>query len=347
MKTCFLGTGAYTGDVAQRGWPVPPEQCGRDEAAKSMETAVRHYVWAEEAGFDWVSISEHHYSPGLMTPNPAILGAAVSQKTSRVKIALLGPLVPLINPVRAAEEIAMLDALSNGRVVVLFLKGTPNEHATYGTNPAETREITQEGVQLIKRAWTEPQPFSWEGKFFRYRTVSVWPRTVQEPHPPIFYSGNSDESAEFAGRNRLSIAIGFAPPPKVKQQVDTYKKAARAAGWEPTHDNVLYRARMIIGETDAAAQEIANRQAARPGARASAPGAAPGRGAPAGAGGGDPTSGAAGVQLLGGPDTVLKKAKELHECGVGVLDVALAGGGMRRSMELFARSFAAPLQDVA
>jgi alkanesulfonate monooxygenase SsuD/methylene tetrahydromethanopterin reductase-like flavin-dependent oxidoreductase (luciferase family) len=110
---------------------------------------------------------------------------------------------------------------------------------------------------------------------------------------------------------------------------------------------VLYRARMIIGETDSAAQEIANRQAARPGARASAPGAAPGRGAPAGAGGGDPTSGAAGVQLLGGPDTVLKKAKELHECGVGVLDVALAGGGMRRSMELFARSFAAPLQDVA
>ena len=153
MKTCFLGTGAYVGDVAQRGWPVPPEQCGREEAAKSAETAIRHYVWAEEAGFDWVSISEHHYSPGLMTPNPAILGAAISQKTSRVKIALLGPLVPLINPVRAAEEIAMLDALSNGRAVVLFLKGTPNEHATYGTNPAQTREIPPGTLDMLSAVY--------------------------------------------------------------------------------------------------------------------------------------------------------------------------------------------------
>ena len=336
MKTCFLGTGGYVGEVPSRAWPVPPEQCSREEAMRSMDTAIRQYKLAEEVGFDWVSISEHHYSPGLMTPNPGILAAAISQQTSRVKIALLGPLVPLINPVRTAEEIAMLDALSHGRVVVLFLKGTPNEHATYGTNPAETREITQEGVQLIMRAWTEPQPFSWEGKFFRFRTVSVWPRTVQDPHPPIFYSGNSDESAEFAGKHGLSIAIGFAPPPRVKQQVDIYKRAAREAGWEPTHDNVLYRGRMIIGETDAAAEEIANRIGIRTGP------AAPG----GGQGGGDPTAGVAGVQLLGGLETVLAKAKQLHEAGVGILDVGVAGGGMTRSLELFGKRFAPALAEL-
>jgi alkanesulfonate monooxygenase SsuD/methylene tetrahydromethanopterin reductase-like flavin-dependent oxidoreductase (luciferase family) len=146
-----------------------------------------------------------------------------------VKIALLGPLVPLINPVRTAEEIAMLDALSHGRVVVLFLRGTPNEHLTYGTKPGETREITQEGVELIKRAWTEPKPFAFESKHFNFQTVSVWPHTVQDPHPPIFYSGNSDESAEFAGRNHLSVAIGFAGVAQVKRQVEVYKKAARRA----------------------------------------------------------------------------------------------------------------------
>jgi alkanesulfonate monooxygenase SsuD/methylene tetrahydromethanopterin reductase-like flavin-dependent oxidoreductase (luciferase family) len=340
LKTCFLGTGGYTGQVASRGWPVPPEQCDREEAAKSMATAIRQYKMAEDAGFDWVSISEHHYSPGLMTPNPAILAAAISQQTTRVKIALLGPLIPLVNPVRTAEEIAMLDALSGGRIVVLFLKGTPNEHATYGTNPAETREITQEGVELILRAWTEPQPFSWEGRYFRYRTVSVWPRTVQDPHPQVFYSGNSEESAEFAGRMGLSIAIGFAPPPKVKQQVDIYKAAARAAGWEPTHDNVLYRGRMIIAESDSAANDIAE------GIRARAAPTTP-TGAPAGAGGGDPTAGVAGVQFLGGPDAVLKKARELHDAGVGILDVAVAGGGMTRSMELFGRLFVPALQEVA
>ena len=191
----------------------------------------------------------------------------------------------------------MLDALSNGRMVVLFLRGTPNEHFTYGADPNLSREITREGVELILKAWTEPKPFSWEGEHFNFNTVSVWPRTVQDPHPPVFFSGNSDESAEFAGRMKLSLAVGFAPPPKVKMQVDIYKAAARAAGWEPTHDNVLYRGRMILGETDEDAQEIANRMAAAAAPRTPT-------GAPAhqgGQGGGDPTAGPAGVQMMGGP----------------------------------------------
>jgi len=339
VKSCFLGTGGYTGEVGWRGWPVPPEQCDRAEAARSMETAVRQFELAEEAGFDWISISEHHYAPGLMTPSPAILAAAVSQRTTRVKIALLGPLVPLLNPVRAAEEIAMLDALSHGRAVVLFLRGTPNEHATYGTNPGETREITQEGVELIVRAWTEPQPFSWEGKFFRYRTVSVWPRTVQDPHPQVFYSGNSDESAIFAGRKQLSLALGFAPPERVRRQVKLYKQAAREAGWEPTHDNVLYRARMLVAETDAQAQELAGGMPAFPGIAGRT------RRTPAGAGGGDPIATLAGLQLCGGIETVIKQARALHEAGVGVLDLALAGG-MQRSLELFGSKLAPALGDI-
>jgi alkanesulfonate monooxygenase SsuD/methylene tetrahydromethanopterin reductase-like flavin-dependent oxidoreductase (luciferase family) len=338
MKTCFLGTGGYTGRVAVRGWPVPPELCDREEAAKSMATAIRQYRMAEEAGFDWVSISEHHYAPGLMTPNPAVLAAAVSQQTSRVKIALLGPLIPLANPVRTAEEIAMLDALSGGRMVVLFLRGTPNEHRTYGADPAETREMTQEGVKLILRAWTEPQPFSWEGRFFNFDTVSVWPRTVQDPHPQVFYSGNSDESAEFAGRMRLSVAIGFAPVEQVRRQVDIYKAAARSAGWEPSHDNVLYRGRMLIAETDAEAEAIAERQ------RVSAP-TAPG-GTPGGAGGGDPTAGVAGLQFKGGVDAVVGKAQALHDAGVGVIDVAFAGG-VTRSLALFGSRFVEPLRAIA
>jgi alkanesulfonate monooxygenase SsuD/methylene tetrahydromethanopterin reductase-like flavin-dependent oxidoreductase (luciferase family) len=168
----------------------------------------------------------------------------------------------------------------------------------------------------------------------------VWPRTVQDPHPPVFYSGNSEESAEFAGRMGLSIAIGFAPPPKVKQQVDIYKRAAREAGWEPTHDNVLYRGRMIIAETDSEANELAERM------RAHAPATTP-VGAPAGAGGGDPTAGVAGVQFVGGPDAVLQKARLLHDAGVGILDVAVAGGGMTRSLELFGRKFIPALAEVA
>jgi alkanesulfonate monooxygenase SsuD/methylene tetrahydromethanopterin reductase-like flavin-dependent oxidoreductase (luciferase family) len=343
MKTCFLCPGSYTGQVAVRGWPVPPELCDRDEAARSMDTAIRNCRLAEEAGFDWVSISEHHYSPGLMTPNPMILGAALSQATSRVKIALLGPLVPLANPVRTAEEIAMLDALSHGRVVVLFLRGTPNEHGTYGRiDAAATREMTQEGVQLIRRAWTEPKPFAHHGKFFDFPNVAVWPRTLQDPHPPIFYSGNSDESAAFAGTNRLSLAIGFAGLDGVKRQVEVYRKAARAAGWEPAHDNVLFRGRMVVAQSQAESDAILDRIA--PHMRTAA---LPGTTAP-GAGGGDPTAGFAGIQFSGDPDAVVRRAEQMRDAGVGILDVAVIGahGDMDRAMDVFREQLADRLRAI-
>jgi alkanesulfonate monooxygenase SsuD/methylene tetrahydromethanopterin reductase-like flavin-dependent oxidoreductase (luciferase family) len=341
VKTCFLCPGSYIGKVAMRAWPMPPELCDRQEAARSMDVAIQHAQWAEAAGFDWVSVSEHHYSPGLMTPNPIVLAAAMAQATSRVKIALLGPLVPLINPVRAAEEIAMLDAISHGRVVVLFLRGTPNEHQTYGPNTADTREVTQEGVQLIRRAWTEPKPFNWTGKYFNFDTVSVWPRTVQDPHPPIFYSGNSDESARFAGLNGLSVAVGFAGLETVRRQVGIYKDAAREAGWEPTHDNVLFRGRMIVAEDDAAAEAMAQRIA--PGMRTSPVTGA----ATPGAGGGDPTAGIAGIQFMGGPAAVIARARALQNAGVGILDVAVIGGDMERAMDVFTRKLAGPLREIA
>src|SRR3546814_10599102 len=94
----------------------------------------------------------------MMTPNPAVMAAALTQRVKRAKIALLGPLVPLSNPVRLAEELAMLDAMSGGRLVVLFLRGTPNEHHTYDTPAEKTRGMTQEGIDLILKAWQEDEP---------------------------------------------------------------------------------------------------------------------------------------------------------------------------------------------
>ena len=315
-----------------------------------MATAIRNYKMAEAAGFDWVSISEHHYSPGLMTPNPAILAAAVSQQTSRVKIALLGPLIPLVNPVRTAEEIAMLDALSGGRVVVLFLRGTPNEHLTYGlVDSAETRETTQEGVQLVMKAWTEPKPFSWEGKHFQFKTVSVWPRTVQDPHPPIFYSGNSDRSAEFAGRMRLSVAIGFAPPAKRSSSRWTSIQGRRSPprGWErgnATTKRALSRAHdhQRDRNTMRRRQAIANRLAGAP-----TPGDHADRRPRRWRWGRRPDRGPGWAAISGKRRLHRGKATQLHEAGVGILDVAFAGGGMTRSMELFSRAFGPALQEVA
>jgi len=350
MKLCLLGPTAYAGRVDRAGWPVPPEQCDRETAAQSYRIQLDQFQLADELGFDWVSVSEHHYAPGLMTPNPVVMAAAASQRTRNVRIAVLGPLMPLTNPVRVAEEIAMLDAISGGRAVVLPLRGTPNEHLTYtidGKPSPVTREVTQEATQLLMKAWREPQPFSWRGTHFSFEHVSVWPRPLQEPHPPVFFSGNSMESIEFAAANRLNLAIGFAPAAQVAKHVAHYKECAAAAGWTPGHDNVLFRARALVAPDDEQAEAIVakTREAiAQRMARAQGTNYGPSHNAeaprqPAGEGGGAP--GVAGFQFYGTPRTILGQVRAYHDAGVGIIDVAFAGdafgrGGTHKSLEAIA-----------
>lgn len=140
-----------------------------------------------------MTVAEHHFAPFSLTPNPLIMAGALTQVVKRAKIALLGANIPILNPVRVAEEMAMLDTMSNGRVVAGMLRGTANEYVTYNINPAESRGRFEEALQLIKTAWTETEPFGWQGRDHQYRTISLWPRPVQKPHPKIYMSGSSPE----------------------------------------------------------------------------------------------------------------------------------------------------------
>ena len=106
-------------------WPVPPSYHDPAVTMQSYEDGLQECVLAEEMGFDWISCSEHHYSGNRLTPNPAVMAAAVSQRCKKVRIALLGQLLQHHNPVRAAEEIGMLDNLTGGRVIMAFLRGIP------------------------------------------------------------------------------------------------------------------------------------------------------------------------------------------------------------------------------
>src|SRR5665213_1557159 len=163
-----------------------------------------------------------------------VFAGALTQVVKRARIALLGPNIPMLNPVRVAEEIAMLDTLTDGRIVAGMMRGTPNEYVTYNTNPAESREIFEEAVLLIRRAWTETQPFGWEGRHFQFRSISIWPRPIQQPHPPMFMSGSSPEAGEFAAQNHIGLGFAFTTVPLARKAVQHYRACAHAAGWEPT-----------------------------------------------------------------------------------------------------------------
>ncbi|HEY0580650.1 MAG TPA: LLM class flavin-dependent oxidoreductase [Chloroflexota bacterium] len=258
MKVAVFGTTPYrTPQGRPADWPVASQSFDPDIGQQTMCEALEIFERADALGFDWVTCAEHHYSPFAISPTPMVLAGAMSQRVKRAKIAVLGPTVPLLNPLRVAEEFAMLDNVTGGRVVAGLLRGTPYEYNTYSINPAESRERFEEALQLILAAWTEPQPFGWQGRFYQFRTISMWPKPVQQPHPPIFMSASSFESGQLAARNRVSIGMAATTVAMAAVSAQNYREAADAAGWTPTPDNILFRTHGCVAETDEEAWRVA------------------------------------------------------------------------------------------
>jgi alkanesulfonate monooxygenase SsuD/methylene tetrahydromethanopterin reductase-like flavin-dependent oxidoreductase (luciferase family) len=303
---------------------------------------------ADELGFDWVSVSEHHYSPLILVPSVAPLAGALTQIVRRARIALLGPLAAINNPVRIAEEIAILDQLSHGRLIVLPLRGTPAEWQSYApVDASKTQGITQEATRLIQKALSEPEPFAWAGEHFQFPTVAVWPRPIQRPFPPMYSSGNSIASAVFAAKAHLGVCLSFHRPQVVASTVAAYREQAAQAGWEPAPEQIVYRGFGLVADTEERAAEL-EAVFLPPPLRFLLDGPAPPPGTPVG----NPSDGALdgpapfgmGRMLFAGtPDTVVERIRAFHELtGVGVIDLVFSAGqipadDVRRSIELFGR----------
>ena len=160
MQVSYFETARYqVPPTVPTQWPVPPAAYDPDAGAQAYQGMVDRMLYVEELGFDWISVSEHHYSPRILTPNTAVSASYMAARSKKIKIAVLGPIVSQSNPVQVAEELAMLDTMSGGRVVAGMMRGTPNEYVTYNINPAESRERFAEALHLIRRAWTETRPF--------------------------------------------------------------------------------------------------------------------------------------------------------------------------------------------
>jgi alkanesulfonate monooxygenase SsuD/methylene tetrahydromethanopterin reductase-like flavin-dependent oxidoreductase (luciferase family) len=182
------------------------------------DIAVRTYAehlsaWEEidRLGYDGLGFNEHHCSPYGLMNSPNLMAAAAAQRTSRVKLLIYGNLLPLHEPLRLAEELAMLDCLSNGRLISGFARGIPREYQVHNIALAESRARFDEAYEIITCAWTE-EVFSYQGKFWSYQDVALWPRPVQQPHPEIWIPVvGSKESIEFAARHNARITPGLAP----------------------------------------------------------------------------------------------------------------------------------------
>ncbi len=179
------------------------------------EVAVRTYAEHLEAwelldrlGYDGVGFNEHHTSPYGLMNSPNLMAAAASQRTKKLKLLIYGNLLPLHQPLRLAEELAMIDCLSNGRLIAGIARGIPREYAVHNVPMPESRARFEEAYEIITRAWTE-DVFSFQGKFHSYKDISLWPRPVQQPRPPIWTPiTGSKESIEFAAKHNIPITPG-------------------------------------------------------------------------------------------------------------------------------------------
>jgi alkanesulfonate monooxygenase SsuD/methylene tetrahydromethanopterin reductase-like flavin-dependent oxidoreductase (luciferase family) len=181
-----------------------PEQVHADYAMY-----IRLMQRADKAGWDSVLLNEHHQTSFAMSPSPNLIAGALAVTTENAAIALCGNSLALYNPpVRVAEEMAMLDCLSGGRLIAGMVNGTPMDTGfSYGVPPLELRERFEEARQLVTRAWSEPAPFSFNGKYNKLRYVNIWPRPIQE-HLPIWVPGSGSlETWDMV--NRLDYCYGY------------------------------------------------------------------------------------------------------------------------------------------
>lgn len=256
MKLEFYQTMIYSGPDHGNSWPAPPRLSDAAHTEATMANGMDQCGHAYDVGFDSLNFAEHHYSPKQLTPNPVFYAGVCGRRYPGANIGVFGTDLPLNNPVRIAEEYSMLDNMLGGtRLRFGLLRGTPNEYITYGSNPWESRERFNEAALLVKACFVEPEPFGWEGRYYRFRNIAVWPKVVQDPHPRILVSGNSKDSAIFAGRHGFDIGFSYMAPELCVANLVAYREAASAAGWAPTADNITYRHFMYVSENEAEARE--------------------------------------------------------------------------------------------
>ena len=221
-----------------------------EDGASYFEFYLNLWSRAEELGFYGVFQSEHHFGRGY-SPSPNILLAAMSQRTKNLRIGAMGMVVPFNNPWRIVEEIGMLDNLTGGRLEIGTSAGIPHELESVGMSMLEGRERYEEALQIIDAGIRAPV-ISHKGKYWNFEDLRLVPRPVQQPHPPMWTTVISIDSAKKAARRGSKITTAFAQTEQIKDLFDAYNEEAAKHG-NPTGPEQVGLRRQISIDVDEAA----------------------------------------------------------------------------------------------
>jgi alkanesulfonate monooxygenase SsuD/methylene tetrahydromethanopterin reductase-like flavin-dependent oxidoreductase (luciferase family) len=234
-------------------YPLPRQHFKPDVAVRTYAEHLAAWEEVDRLGYDGLGFNEHHCSPYGLMNSPNLMASAAAQRTKRAKLLIYGNLLPLHEPLRLAEELSMLDCLSNGRLISGFARGIPREYQVHNVPLAESRARFEEAYEIITRAWTE-EVFSYEGKFWSYKDVAMWPRPVQRPHPPVWIPvTGSKESIEFAAKHDIAITPGLRPGGLQEDMIRYFAKCLAQHGRRLTPDKLTMGINAYIADSKAQA----------------------------------------------------------------------------------------------
>jgi alkanesulfonate monooxygenase SsuD/methylene tetrahydromethanopterin reductase-like flavin-dependent oxidoreductase (luciferase family) len=216
--------------------------------------------YASTLGFDAIGANEHHQNGYGLMPSPNLIAAALARRTEDIALLVLGASIALYNPpLRVAEEFAMLDCITGGRLVAGFPVGTSMDtNFCYGQIPALTREKYREAHELIMRAWHEREPFAFNGRYTKLRYVNIWPRPIQQPHPPIHIpGGGSIETYDFCIDNTYSYSyLSFTGYLRAKALMEGYWNRVAERNADPSPFRAGFAQTICVADTDAEAERL-------------------------------------------------------------------------------------------
>ena len=243
-------------------WVTPPfhELADAKRVGQFYNWTFDELIAAARAGSDGICTNEHHQNAYGFMPSPNLMGSVLARATNGTNTAIvqMGATLPATQPpVRIAEEYAMLDAISGGRLVAGMPLGTPMDiNICYGVTPLEQRERYREAHDLIVKAWTSREIFPWNGKYFQLPYVNLWPRPIQQPHPPIWVPGSGSMSTFHytAQRDYCYCFLSYFGYKNASRTVKGYWDACEQAGRDRNPYRLGFLQLVGVAETDEQAE---------------------------------------------------------------------------------------------
>jgi alkanesulfonate monooxygenase SsuD/methylene tetrahydromethanopterin reductase-like flavin-dependent oxidoreductase (luciferase family) len=235
---------------------IPNAHFDPAKGRKLYKEYIDELVLGDKLGYDALVVNEHHSTFYSLMPSCSIMAGALAVLTERAKICVFGTPISLTYPHRLAEEYAMLDVMSGGRLECAFPLGTGMEYWVNPINPSFARGRFREGMDVLMQAWTQPGPTRFDGEFFQYKYLNPFPTPYQKPHPKIYVVGSgTEETVNYAAEKGFGYSQVFTPIAAQLKSFENYRERTVRYGHTPDSESIIISAMAYVAETEEKATE--------------------------------------------------------------------------------------------